>query len=78
MQEYKYVKHSDKQRAFILEKAKELFLEQDIKDVSMPRSTAILRIEMPLHGKSILILTSRLIRCSKRSSWIVVCRPMKR
>lgn len=35
MQEYKYIKHSDKQRAFILEKAKELFLEQDIKDVSM-------------------------------------------
>lgn len=33
--EYKYVKHSDKQRAMILETAKQLFLENEIKDVSM-------------------------------------------
>lgn len=33
--EYKYVKHSDKQRTMILETAKKLFMENEIKDVSM-------------------------------------------
>lgn len=33
--EYKYIKHSDKQRAMILETAKKLFMENEIKDVSM-------------------------------------------
>lgn len=33
--EYKYIKHSDKQRTMILETAKKLFMENEIKDVSM-------------------------------------------
>ncbi len=33
--EYKYVKHSDKQRAMILETAERLFMENEIKDISM-------------------------------------------
>lgn len=33
--EYKYVKHSDKQRAMILETANKLFMENEIKDISM-------------------------------------------
>ena len=33
--EYKYVKHSDKQRTMILETAKKLFMENEIKDISM-------------------------------------------
>lgn len=33
--EYKYIKHSDKQHAMILETAKKLFMENEIKDVSM-------------------------------------------
>lgn len=33
--EYKYVKHSDKQRALILETAERLFMENEIKDISM-------------------------------------------
>lgn len=35
--EYKYVKHSDKQRMMILEVAKQLFMENEIKDISMAR-----------------------------------------
>ncbi len=35
VREYKYVKHSDKQRAMILETAKRLFMENEIKDITM-------------------------------------------
>lgn len=35
--EYKYVKHSDKQKTMILETAKALFMEYDMKDVSMSK-----------------------------------------
>ncbi len=35
VKEYKYRKHSDKQRTMILETAKQLFMENEIKDVSM-------------------------------------------
>ena len=37
MKEHKYVKHSDKQRSLILETAEQLFMEYEIKEISMSR-----------------------------------------
>ena len=37
MKEHKYVKHSDKQRFLILETAEQLFMEYEIKEISMSR-----------------------------------------